>query len=61
MTAFTDKQVRDRFRGEAANGTITCARCLALARELGIPTKSIGPMLTEMDIRIVQCQLGCFL
>lgn len=54
------EDIRDRFLEKVRDGEITCFECLALAKELDYPTKMIAPMLTEMKIRIVHCQLGCF-
>jgi hypothetical protein len=55
-----ETNVKKRFEQQAKDGRITCAECLEIGKELGYPTKKIGPMLLEMNIKIVQCQLGCF-
>ena len=55
-----EHEVKQIFRERARDGQITCAECLALARELGFPAQQLGPLLKEMDIKIVRCQLGCF-
>ena len=55
-----NEDIRQKFAEKARDGKITCAECLHLANELDIPTKGIGAMLTEMGIKIEQCQLGCF-
>ncbi|MCK4614875.1 MAG: hypothetical protein KAU14_08730 [Thermoplasmata archaeon] len=55
-----DDEIRERFKQASHDGRITCAQALDLAKELGIPTKSVAHMLTEMDLKIINCQLGCF-
>ena len=55
-----DENIRERFRKRATDDRISCSQCLDLAVELGIPKNEIAAILTEMDIKIVQCQLGCF-
>lgn len=55
-----DETVRSRFREMSHDGKITCSVCLQLGDELGIDKKEIGATLTEMNIKIINCQLGCF-
>lgn len=57
---ITDEIVRDRFREVARDGRISCKECMILAGELGIETDQIASTLTDMHIRIIKCQLGCF-
>ena len=57
---ITDGTVRKRFSKAAIEGRITCSECLDIARDLGIERSEIASTLTEMGIKIVQCQLGCF-
>ena len=60
MHPYTD-EIKEKFLEiTTKENTITCSQCLALAQELGISTKGIGRMLTEMNIKIIHCQLGCF-
>lgn len=55
-----NEDIRHKFAENATDNTITCGQCLALAKELSIPTQGIADMLTEMGIKIIHCQLGCF-
>ncbi|MBN1538776.1 MAG: hypothetical protein JW939_01425 [Candidatus Thermoplasmatota archaeon] len=57
---ITDEDARERFREMARNGRITCRDCMIIADELQIPTNEIATTLTEMHIKIIKCQLGCF-
>jgi len=45
---------------KAKDGKIPCAVCFKIANDLEIPKKEIAKVLDEMNIRITQCQLGCF-
>ena len=58
--ALSDEEIQNRFREKARDGKITCPECLALAKELGIPSHGIANMLTGMNIKIQGCQIGCF-
>ncbi len=44
----------------AHDGKISCAECFAVAEELGVGVDGFAQILTDMDIRIIKCQLGCF-
>ncbi len=39
---------------------LTCASALQLARQLGVKPSEVGAMCNEHNIRISNCQLGCF-
>ncbi len=40
--------------------TLSCAEAFTLARSLGANPGAVGAACNEADVRIVQCQLGCF-
>ena len=39
---------------------LACGAAFRLAQECDITVKQIGDICSENDIKIVQCQLGCF-
>lgn len=41
-------------------GRIPCATALALAESCGVPGKTIGRLLNLLEIKVRDCQLGCF-
>ena len=45
---------------KAREGKISCAVCFKIADDLGISKKDLGKVLNELNVRISQCQLGCF-
>ena len=57
-------QSEDRQQSDAstlqAGGWIACPDAFALASKLGVPTQAVGKLLNHLDIKIRQCQLGCF-
>ena len=55
-----DETVRERFREAAVNGRISCSDCMDIADEMQIPANEVDSTLTEMHIKIIRCQLGCF-
>lgn len=48
------------FREKAVDGKIPCSHCMEIAEDMDIPKNEIASTLTDMHIKIVQCQLGCF-
>jgi len=45
---------------KAKDGKIPCAMCFKIAEDFKISKREMGKILNEMDVRISQCQLGCF-
>jgi len=43
-----------------SGGWISCALARAIARKLGIPSRSMGALLFALNVKIRQCELGCF-
>ncbi len=41
-------------------GRLPCPTAHSLGRELGVPLKDIGDTATKMGVKIIGCQLGCF-
>jgi len=41
-------------------GKLPCGVCFKIAEDFGISKKEMGKILNEMNVKIGQCQLGCF-
>jgi len=41
-------------------GRIPCAVCFQIAEEYGIPKRELGELLDELEIKVIQCQMGLF-
>ncbi|MEA3559793.1 MAG: hypothetical protein U9R75_11120 [Candidatus Thermoplasmatota archaeon] len=55
-----DEMVRNKFSDAAVDGKISCSKCMEIARELDLEKSKIASTMTDMNIKIIQCQLGCF-
>jgi len=44
----------------AKNKKIPCAVARALAEQYEVPYKLIGQLADELEIKIINCELGCF-
>lgn len=56
----SDEELRSKISGTATEGKMKCAQALAIAKELKTSPKRVGDMLNDMNIKIINCQLGCF-
>ncbi|MBC7247449.1 MAG: hypothetical protein H5T73_06695 [Actinobacteria bacterium] len=60
MSAEVDDRVLQAVRERAEEGRIPCAIALELAEELGVPPLEVGKAANALNVKIVQCSLGCF-
>jgi len=57
---MTDEEIRNTIQAKAADGKVACKAMLELAQQTDTPSRRIGEICNEMDIKISACQLGCF-
>lgn len=48
------------LREKARDGVISCQAALKAAGDLSMSPREIGQTLDALEIKIVECQLGCF-
>jgi len=54
------QSVKAKIREVSSEGTLPCAKGLALAEELGVSALKVGEEADQLGIRISRCQLGLF-
>jgi len=54
------KKLEEVVKKKAKDGKLPCAVCFNIAEEFGISKREMGEILNEMNVKISQCQLGCF-
>lgn len=54
------KKIEEAILEKSKDGKVSCAICFKIAEEFGISKREMGQILNEINIRISQCQLGCF-
>jgi hypothetical protein len=52
--------LREAVRKAAVENRLTCERAHELGKELDVSLQEIGAVCNELNIRIKECQLGCF-
>ncbi|HET98548.1 MAG TPA: hypothetical protein ENN98_07680 [Desulfurivibrio alkaliphilus] len=55
-----DRQLEEKIRMKSQENRISCSAAKAIASELGLSPREIGALVDKLNIRITQCQLGCF-
>jgi hypothetical protein len=54
------KKLGEVILKKAKDGKLPCAICFKIAEDFGISKREMGKILNEIEIKISQCQLGCF-
>ena len=54
------KKLEETILAKAQGGKLPCAMSFKIAEDFGISKRELGKTLNEMNIKISQCQLGCF-
>jgi hypothetical protein len=57
---MTAEELREAIQSQAVEGKVSCKGMLDLARESETPSRQIGDICNELDIKVNACQLGCF-
>ena len=52
--------INKKLRDLANDDVVSCAQALEFADENDVAPREVGQRLTELGIKIVACQLGCF-
>jgi DNA-binding transcriptional regulator YhcF (GntR family) len=53
-------KVEKEIKKKAVNGRIPCPVARKLAKELSVSYKEVGKAADELNIKITDCELGCF-
>ncbi|SFL50040.1 hypothetical protein [Candidatus Frackibacter sp. WG13] len=54
------EEVIESINEKASDKALKCKVAQELAEELGVSTRRIGEIANEVNIKIKNCQLGCF-
>jgi hypothetical protein len=54
------KKIEEVIQKKSKDGKLSCAACFKIAEDFVISKKKMGEILNEINIRVTQCQLGCF-
>lgn len=54
------EEISKGLKKRAVNNEITCSECFKMADELKVSLFEIGEVANELNIKVRNCQLGCF-
>ena len=54
------KAVLEKAQHSQGKSRLTCAEAFAIAEEFSSQIKEIGQICNQQDVKICNCQLGCF-
>lgn len=57
---MTDQEILDAIRPMLQDGKLPCKSALGFAAQQALNPARIGKVCNQNEIRIVNCQLGCF-
>ncbi|MFC2038907.1 hypothetical protein ACFLUG_03960 [Chloroflexota bacterium] len=55
-----DKAIEEEIKASLVDGKLPCPVAFKIAEKLGVSNKQVGDMANKLDIKIANCQLGCF-
>ncbi|HEY96527.1 MAG TPA: hypothetical protein G4O15_16495 [Dehalococcoidia bacterium] len=58
--AIDEKKLEETIRASLVNGKLPCPVAFKISKDLDVSTKAIGEMANKLEIKIANCQLGCF-
>ena len=53
-------RVVEEIRKKAVNGRLSCPAARKIAQELSVSFREIGRTADQLEIKITDCELGCF-
>jgi hypothetical protein len=54
------EKIQEAVKNAAVSGRLSCEKAHELGTKLNVPLQEIGRVCNELNIRIKDCQLGCF-
>lgn len=53
-------EIEEVIKAEAKEGKLKCSSAFEIAKKYNISKADVGEIADKLDIRIINCQLGCF-
>lgn len=54
------KEIEEEVKASLVDGKLPCAVAFMIAKKLNVTAKEVGDSANGLDIKIANCQLGCF-
>ncbi len=56
----TERILEEELKASLVNGRLPCAVAFGIGRKLKVSPKKVGDMANRLNVKISNCQLGCF-
>ncbi|MGB9716335.1 MAG: hypothetical protein ACPL1G_08020 [Thermodesulfovibrionales bacterium] len=60
MSAGKKEKILEEVKKRATDGRLSCAIARKIAEDLGVSYRDVGDAADSLQIKITNCQLGCF-
>ncbi len=60
LSAETNERILKEVKKKAIDGRLPCAIARKIAEDLGVSYRDVGEAADSLQIKITNCQLGCF-
>ena len=59
-TSDIERMLEEELKASLVDGRLPCAVAFKISRKLKVSPLKIGDMANRLNVKIVNCQLGCF-
>jgi len=56
----TERMLEKELKASLVDGRLPCAVAFKISRKLKVSPLKVGDMANRLNVKIVNCQLGCF-
>jgi hypothetical protein len=60
FTVIMNEKVREEIQRKTKNNRLPCSVAREIARDLSVSLKDVGKAADELNVKITDCELGCF-
>lgn len=60
VTNNDEERLKEILKEKSSGGKITCTNCHEISEEHSYSLEKIGELADQMELKIVNCKLGCF-
>ncbi len=55
-----ERMLEEELKASLVDGRLPCAAALEISRKLKVKPIKVGDMANKLNVKIANCQLGCF-
>ncbi|SJZ34174.1 hypothetical protein [Selenihalanaerobacter shriftii] len=52
--------IEEKVKEKVVNNSLKCVVAQKIAKDLGVTNKEVGKVINQLNIKLIDCQLGCF-